>query len=271
MILRKLSLLLVFVVLIGCNQSETDTQPTSNEQGNSQSETNSTENSAADSEPLKTGKILARINGNPIYEDDLKGRNLEFVITEEIIYQVGLKQGIDKQYKDEVRQYEKKLVVNRTKAKIMEDAPPSKKISDEEIQTYYDNNKSRYSYTRMHEISFPDVNMGKEIKEKAEKGESLQDIANSYPDQNITVTDIGFDRVMVSKFDTQEIGSVSEVFQKPNGIYSVLKIVEIKEIPLSASKKSIRHLLESRSKAKMFDEYAWQAAQENNIEIEIIQ
>ncbi len=267
MTLRKLYLLFIFVALIGCNQSDSNT---TTEQESTQSQTQNNDNSTAEPEPERTGKVLARVNGTPIYEDDLNGRNLEFVITEEIIYQAGIKQGIDKEYRSRVRNFERNLVIEGTKAKILENAEPTKKISDEDIQKYYDLNKDRYTYVRIHEVSFPDVNLGKEIKEKVEKGEDLQEIANGYTDIAVTVTDIGFNKMMAKKFDNREVGSVSEVIQKPNGTFSVLKIVDVKDIPLNSSKKSIRHVLESVEKGQMFENYANTVAKENGMEIEII-
>ena len=265
MIPRKLYILLVFIVLVGCNQTDTNTQSTSNEQENVQNDSNNT-----GTVPERTGKVLARVNGSPIYEDDLKGKTLDAVITDEIIYQVGLKQGLDSEIQDKVNQYQRVLVVGREKDKMLENAPPTKDVSDEQIQQYYDMNKDRYTYFRIHEITFPNANIGIEIKDKAEKGEDLQDIANSYPDQAVTVTDIGFNRSMIQKFNTKEVGSISEVIQKPNGTFSVLKIVDTKDIPLSTSKKSIRNSLEAKSQARFVDSQAKQAAKENNIEIEIV-
>ena len=269
--MRNLSILLVFLVMVGCNQSDSDTSQTANEQGNTQDESNTDSNTSSKQESKKTGKVIATVNGNPIYEKDLNGRNLEFVLTEEVIYQVGLKQGVDSDIEDKVRQYEKVLIVDRTKEQILESADPAKAISKEQIQEYYDQNKDKYKYYRINEISFSDLSLGEDIQEKAEKGDTFQDIANSYPDKAITVTDIGFNNAMANKFDNRDVGSISEVIQKPNGTFSILKIVETKDIPLSASKKSIRHILEARNKAKIFDDYAITAAQENNIEVKILQ
>lgn len=269
MTFSKLLLLLTFVTLIGCNQSDSDDTSTPPENQNSASEqaqTTTDDQSAV--EPERTGKVVARVNGKPIYEDDLNGKNLDFVITEEIIYQVGLQQGLDKEITKKVKDYERALVINKTKASLMEDMPPTKQISDEDIQKYYDDNKGKYMHVRIHEISFPDVNLGIEIKKKAEGGEDLQAIATSYPDAAITVTDIGYNRQLAQEFENKEVGSISEVIQKPNGTFSVLKIVEIKEIPLNVNKKSIQHILESKRIGTMFDSYSRRIANENNMEIE---
>lgn len=274
--LCKLSLLLVLFLAIGCNQSDSNTDTEGNEQPNSQSSETESGSSGgtdnAEAEPERIGKILARVDGTPIYEDDLNGRNLEFVVAEEIIYRAGVKQGIDKEYKDKVKQYEKVLVIDGTKAKILENMGPTKEISDEEIERHYKANKNRYSYARIHEITFPEVNMGNEIKERAAKGEELKDIASSYPDVVVLVTDLGFNRQLAAlEFEDKEVGALSDVTQKEDGTFRVLKIVEVKDIPLNTSKKSIRNILESKRKGEMFENYADELAKENNITVEIIE
>jgi hypothetical protein len=268
-------LLLVVLIFIGCNQSDSNGKPPSaskDDSDNKQSQTATNDNTAYDeSEPEVRGKVLARVNGQPIYEDDLKGYNLEYVVTEEIIYQEGIRQGIDKQYRDQVRNYNRRLIIRGSKQNILENAAPTNPVSDEEIKNYYESNKDIYTHVGIHEISFPDSNLGSEIKDKAKSGEELQAIANSYPDLKITVSDIGYNRDMVRHFTTREVGSVSEVIQKPDGTFSVLKIVVIKDVPLNTAKGSIKHLLKAKQKAQMFDSYAQKAAEENNMTIEIIE
>ena len=263
MTLSKMFLLLVVLIFIGCNQDDSD---------NKQSQTATNDNTAYDeSEPEVRGKVLARVNGQAIYEDDLKGYNLEYVVTEEIIYQEGIRQGIDKQYRYKLRDLERRLIINVIKQSILENAEPTKPISNELIQSYYELNKDKYSHVRIHEISFADSNFGNEIKDKAKSGEELQTIANSYPDLEITVNDIGFNRNMAKHFKTREVGTVSEVIQKPDGTFSVLKIVEIRDIPLNISRRTIKHILKALQKARLFDTYARGVARENNMTIDIIE
>lgn len=271
MALRNLFLLLIFMVFIGCNQSDSNNAPEKQNVDNDQAQTtNSKNNTATDPEPEREGKIVARINGNPIYEDDIKGRNMNFVITEEIIYQLGLQQGVDEEITKKVKDIERVMIIQKAKESMMENMEPTKGISDEEIQKHYEENKEKYSHVRIHEITVPDVNLGLEVKEKAEAGEDLQAIAAGYPDVAITVADIGYNRELARKFEKREVGSISEVMQKPNGTFSVLKIVEIKEIPLKASKNSIKHSLESKRLGEMFEINAYRLAEENNMTIEII-
>jgi hypothetical protein len=270
--LRKLSVLFTLFILLGCNQSDSNNNTPSSDKTKTDTQSNWNENAGvAENEPERVGKVIARVNGQPIYEDEVRGKDLDFAITEEIIYQDAIKRGIDKEYRDEVRIFERKLIIRKTKQRILENADPTKEISDEEINHYYELNKEKYSLVRIHEISFEDSKLGNAIKDKAESGEELQNIANSYPDLRISVNDIGYDRQMSKHFKTIEVGAVSEVIQKPNGTFSILKIVEVKDMPLKNSKQSIKYILKAKGKADMIDRYARKAAEESNITIEIIE
>ena len=106
------------------------------------------------------------------------------------------------------------------------------------------------------------------MKEKVSQGEDLQQIAVSYEDIPVNVSDLGYNRKLAQQFKNKEVGAVSEVIQKENGTFAVMKIVEIKEIPLSASKNAISHILEARRKGDMFENKANRLAEENGITIE---
>jgi len=275
MTLRNISLLLTLVILIGCNQSDSNSKAPSDDNTNTdskQSQSSMNENtSVVETETERVGKVVARVNGQPIYEDDLYGTNLDYLITEEIIYQEGIRQGYDRPNKDKVRVYERGLIIGMMKSRILENAEPTKEVSYEDITNYYESNIDKYTYVRIHEISFPDSSLGSEIKDKAKSGEELQNIANSYPDLEITVSDIGYNRNMVQHFKTREVGSVSEIIQKPDGAFSVLKIVEVRDIPLKTTRGAIKHILDAKRNWQMIDSYAQKVAEENNMTIEIIE
>ena len=265
----KLSLLFIFIMLVGCDQSDSNSNaPSVDNTGTKQSQPSLNDNtSAVEIEPERVGKVLARVNKQPIYEDERTRADLEFFITEEIIYQETISKGFDKYGRDKARDYERGLIIASTKQSILENAEPTKEISSEDIKNYYESNKDKYTHLRILEMSFPDSNLGNEIKDKVKSGEELQAIANSYPDMQITVNDIGYDRAMAQHFTTIEVGSVSEVMKKPDGKYSVLKIAELKEIPLSSVTRSIRYILEAKRKTQIFNSYAQKVAEENNMAI----
>lgn len=226
-----------------------------------------------DPKPQRDSKVVARVNGVPIYQDELKGRPIQHLITEEVLYQKGLWLGLDEKYAEKVRDYKKQLIVHDLQADVLENLPPMKEVSDEEVQSYYDNNSEKYTFVRMQEVGFVDKNLGDEILRKMKSGEDLTEIVNGYAESgaNVVGRDLGFNRAMVKEFDTVGLGSVSDIITKPDGSYSVIKIVEIKPIPLRQTERAIRSLLKAKRKSYANDNYANQIIEENNIKVEIIE
>jgi len=190
-----------------------------------------------------------------------------------VLYQKGLWLGLDEKYAEKVRDYKKQLIVHDLQADVLENLPPMKEVSDEEVQSYYDNNSEKYTFVRMQEVGFVDKNLGDEILRKMKSGEDLTEIVNGYAESgaNVVGRDLGFNRAMVKEFDTVGLGSVSDIITKPDGSYSVIKIVEIKPIPLRQTERAIRSLLKAKRKSYANDNYANQIIEENNIKVEIIE
>jgi hypothetical protein len=104
-------------------------------------------------------KIVARVNNNPIYEEDLKGRPLKGIIDIEILYQVGLKQGIDKKYEENVETYKKGLIIKEVTSEVVKDLP--NEVSSKDIEDYY--NENEIKYTNFH-LKKPQRKYKKELK-----------------------------------------------------------------------------------------------------------
>ncbi len=280
--MKRLLMLLILpaVIMTACgapdkgeNKAEDKTVNESSNKSPEQAQSQAQSMVKTDPKPQKDSKVVARVNGVPIYQDELKGRPLQHLITEEVLYQKGLGLGLDEKYAEKVRDYKKQLIVHDLKTEILENLPPTKEVSDEEIQNYYDNNTERYTFVRMYEVGFADKNLGDEILGKVKSEEDLTEIVNAYVESgaNVAGRDLGFNRKMVREFDSVELGSVTGVITKPDGSYSVIKIVEIKPIPLRQTERPIRRLLEAKRKGYANDNYANQIIEESGIEVEIIE
>ena len=226
-----------------------------------------------DPKPKKNSPVVATVNGVPIYESELNGRPVQQLITDEVLYQKGLGDGLGDKYAEKIREYRKQLIVHEIKTNVLENQPPTKEVSDEEIKDYYDLNAERYSFVRMHEVGFTDKTLGDEILEKVKSGEDLTEIVNAYVEvgANVVGRDLGYNREMVKKFDALEVGSVTEILEKPDGSFGVIKIVEIKPIPLHQTERAIRRLLEAKRISAANENYANQIIQENGVEVDIMQ
>ncbi len=94
--------------------------------GCSQSKKDEGKNSPLESSKEQSGSsenIVARVNSRPIYETELRDRNLDDIIADEILYQDAIRQGLDKDVsiEDRVKRYKRNLIVS-TLVKSDEDA-----------------------------------------------------------------------------------------------------------------------------------------------------
>lgn len=268
-----ISILLTALLLSSaCGQSGTKEAPSDKSDSAGQNQNGSTE--GARSKPERNSKVVARVNGVPIYEDELNGRPVESLITDEILYQQGLNEGLDKKYEDKIREYRMSLVVREIKDKITEGMPPEKELTEKDLLDYYNSTKDvNYTNLRVEEINFPDESLGEQIIKMAKEGKDFraiaEDLSNAGP--NITVKDLGYDRRLNTHFDVKEVGSLSGVIRKSDGTYSVLKILEVKVIPYDKVKSKIGFVVEASRKGAAYNQYAKKLAEENGFTVEIVE
>jgi len=216
-------------------------------------------------------KIVARVNGRPIYEGALKGRPLEEVIDYEIIYEVGLKQGLDKKFEKDVEEYRKRLIVTSLQKDIVANQP-KEEISEQEIEEYYKQNEDKFKIMSFEQIVVEDQNLANEIHKRAVSGEDFEKIASDYSQsgKNVQVSDMRFNRRYTERFIGKEIGSISEVIQDGNK-FTILKLTEVKEIPFARTQRVAKLSIKASKKAKAIHNFAEKAKEENNIKIEVLQ
>jgi len=256
-------LLTVLLLLSACGQS--GTKESADKSGNTNQE-------PASYKPEKSSKVVARVNGVPIYEDELNGRPVNSLITDEILYQEGLKEGLEKKYQDKIREYQMSLVIREIKNAITKKMPPESEITNKDLLDYYNSNKDlNYTRYRIEEINFQNENLGEQIIKMAKEGKSFQDIAKglSNAESQVTVNDLGFNKEMNIYFQAKETGSISGVIRKQDGAYSVLKILEMKEVPYDSVKNTIKYVIEARRKAAAYNQSAMEIAKENGFTVEI--
>ncbi len=216
-------------------------------------------------------KIVARVNERPIYEGALKGRPLEEVIDYEIIYEVGLKQGLDKKFEKDVEEYRKRLIVTSLQKDILANQP-KEEISEQEIEEYYKKNKDKYTIMSFKVIVVEDQNLANEIHKRAVSGEDFEKIASDYSQsgKNVQASDMRFNRRYNERFIGKEIGSVSEIIQDGNKLM-ILKLTEVKEIPLERTKQAAQYSIKASKKTNAIHDFAEKARDENNIKVEILE
>lgn len=259
---RLFPFIVLFVLFTwGCGKSEKKT-----EEPKDLSPTNQT------AQTNMPDRVVARINGRPIYEKDLDGRPLEYVITDEILYEEGLKRGLDKKLEPRIEQYKKSLIVNAIKNEISGKLPKDEEVSDKEIEDYYKENESRFTHMRVKEMIFDDKGLAEEAHERAIKGEDFEKIASDLSTKsgkNIPVKDLVFGVRYNDIFKGKDVGSVSDVIQEGNE-FKVVKLVEMRKIPIFKARSSIKYLILAKKKNDALRDYAEKLSKEDNIKVEIL-
>lgn len=217
-------------------------------------------------------RIVARVNGRPIYEKDLRGRFLKDVIDYEILYEAGLKQGLDKKVEKAVEDYKKRLIVNTLEKEFMDNLPKGGEVSNKEIEDYYKENESKYTLLHLKEITLDDKKLAEEIHKRALNGEDFEKIASDYSQsgRNINVRDLELNRKYNDLFTGKAIGSVSDVIQEGNR-FKILKLVEVRRFPLDKVKESIKYIILAQRRAKAMHEFIDKIKNEDKIKVEILE
>lgn len=148
--------------------------------------------------PEKESKVIAKVNGTPITEEDLtfrqqgahggKGasqqKTLDDVITEEILYQQGLKVGLDKDpgYKAQIARMERQLA-NFKRAEITRrfyntQIASRVEITNQEAQEYYNKNVDQIQ-TELHlgMIGFSNKEDAEAALKRIRSGEPFKEVA----------------------------------------------------------------------------------------------
>jgi hypothetical protein len=255
-------LALVILVSLGCEKQEKKeaTTPTKETPAKQAAQTNAPD------------RIVARVNGKPIYEKDLGGRPLEYVIADEVIYQEGLKRGLDKKLEPQIEQYKRGLIVTTIKNEIISSLPKGGEVTDKEIEDYYNENESRFTHLRVKEIILKDKNLAEEAHKRAMGGEDLEKIASDLSaksGENIPVKELVFGVRYNELFKGKSVGSVSDVIQEGNE-FKVIKLIEVIKIPLAKSSESIKYLVLAKRRDDAIREFAIKVSKEDNIKVEIL-
>ncbi|MEE9251738.1 MAG: hypothetical protein V3U74_00070, partial [Thermodesulfobacteriota bacterium] len=224
--------------------------------------------------PEEDKTLIARINGAPIYKEDLRGERLGKLITMEILYIEGLRRGIDKspKVKDLPEEQKKTKIIDTLKSDLMRTMPKPRDVTRKEAMKYYNENEAKYTNVIAKQIIVSDKTLAEEIREKAVAGGDLDKIAAEYAKagKELTVNPKNVRKKEEGIFAKFEVGAVSPVREKGEQ-FEILQISELRKKPFKQAYKAItRNITGKKNRAtakKMLDRFV----EENNISIEIIQ
>jgi predicted CopG family antitoxin len=255
-------LALIILVSLGCEKREKkeETTPTKEAPTKQTAQTNTPD------------RIVARVNGKPIYEKDLGGKPLENIVADEVIYEEGLKRGLDKKLESQIEEYKRGLIVSTLKSEIINSLPKGGEVTDKEIEDYYKENESKFTHMRVKQMTFEDKSLAEEAHKRAMSGEDFEKIASDLSAKsggNIPVKDLVFGVRYNELFKGKDVGSVSDVIQEGNE-FKVIKLVEVIKIPLAKSSESIKYLVLAKRREDAIREFANKVSKEDNIKVEIL-
>jgi len=261
--MKRLFSLILFSILVfsACSQTE-------------KKEETKTEGQAASKQEAQVEQsdktLLARVNGNPIYEEDLKGRRLGGAIRDEILYQEGLKRGYDKKFKNDFENYEKRLVVEAVKKDLLDNIA-EQEASDQEIEEQYNKDLDKFTFLSLTEISTADKNTTEEIRKKLVEGANPNQIAADYTKSGTKVSpaNFGFVKKYNDIFEKKEVGQVSKIVEE-DGQFKVFVITNVRSIPLLKAKKSLQYHVMAKKRGKMIHDLVEKMKKDNNITVEIV-
>jgi hypothetical protein len=215
----------------------------------------------------KENQIIARVNGKPIFREDLSRKGLNQAIMNEIFYQEGLRTGVDKSVEDKVEKYKRELVVGIIIGEYLDALPDLQKVSDEEIERYYEDREKTFDYVRIQQVTVTDNKIAEDIMQRAKDGEDLAKIAKEL---SVPIKTSGIKPNVLAKkniFSTIEVGSLSDIVED-GGTYKIFKIIAIGSYPLSKFKSIIISKIKSQKRSQALQEYMDQIIKDNNIKVE---
>lgn len=246
----------------------TDTDTEADEESADTGETET--KTETDAKETGDDKVIAIVNGNPIYEKELRGnKTLDDLIMNEIFYLEGLDRGLDEKFEKQVNDYKKRIITSAVhKQMINKISDPE--VTEEEMKEYYENNKSKYTHLTVKQLSVEDEDSAKEIRTKLLDGKTAEDITEEYEDGDtaVTVRETRLPTNLNDRFDKLESGSVSEVVKGQRG-YDVMVITQVQSIPFEKAKPAIRHNVIGTKRGEAMQREADKIKEKLGIEVEI--
>ena len=263
--MNKLTIFLAIIILtslnLGCKKQEKEQVKPSPSPAGTPAPTGESQ--------LKKENAVAIVDGVPLYAEDLRGERLDNAITNEILYQEALRQGLDKKYEKQVELFKKKMVTGAIISEILNNTPNVEEVTDEDIERFYKENMNRYQNIRVVELSTDDQKVAGEIEKEAEKGEDFEKISSEFstPARNYMINAKRFQEIYGKAADKVEVGSV--IAAKQDDKYKILKIVHVTDIPISKARQTIYFAVKAQKKQAAINGYVDKIKQENNVRVEI--
>ena len=164
-----------------------------------------------------------------------------------------------------------------TRDKVLEEVFKDVSVTDEEIKTYFDENKESFETATVSHILIKDETKAKEIREKAVSGEDFAALAKEYSEDTGT-KEAGGSLGTVAYNSTELVAEfmegvratknneISEPVKSDYG-YHIIKVTDYKEGSIEDSKESIKTTLENQKKNDLYTETVEQWKKDYKVKI----
>jgi len=253
---RLLSLLIVFTVAVSCTQPD-------NKDKNTEQITDSKQISQKAPERDKT--VVAKVNDTPIYKYKLD-KSLENPLREAIVAEVLLQEAIKKGYRTkdfsnadlEDPKVKRKLATsnyaaaNLLRTEIIQNVNVNKKVTDKEINDYYNKNINKYTYVATLKYTVDaDEQTTKKVRGMLVGGSTVNDIRDEYSDQGLKISveerKMTNNPIILDNLDVVEVGAISKPIRFA-GNYDIYKVTAIKKVEINKIKTSLKQNIRSLRK-----------------------
>jgi len=252
---RLLSLLIVFTVAVSCTQPD-------NKDKNTEETTESKQISQKAPERDKT--VVAKVNDTPIHKyklDKSLVNPLREAIVAEVLLQEAIKKGYRKDFSNadlEDPKVKSKLItanhaaVQLLRAEIISNVNVNKKITDKEINDYYNKNINKYTYvTTLKYTLDADEQTSKKVRGMLVGGSSVSDIRDEYSDQGLKISveekKMTNNPIIFDNLDVVEVGAITKPIRFA-GNYDIYKVTGIKKVEINKIKASLKQNIRSLRK-----------------------
>jgi len=220
----------------------------------------------------KGTEVIAKVGDISIYKEDLQGRDvkLDDYIDEEVLYQQGLRNGVDKEPElvRRVQDFERFQIVANVKSQIINEYFKEHPITDDVVNDYFEKNKKRFYKLLVTKIASRDGELIEKIRQQMLNGDSIDKVKGEYTESLLVIPlkshTKDFNHLFPNVFQVGEISDIEE----SGGDYYFVVIREIKEPKSEVLKTVLFRRLEAEQSIKAINEYLDSAKIDYNIEIQ---
>jgi foldase protein PrsA len=189
-------------------------------------------------------EVVFYINERPVTKGQSYGANLDTAINNEIIYEMAVKQNLDKDESiiNRVELFRKNLITSKIKSQVIKDYLANNTVTDEEIEAYYEEIKDKYARLDLTQIMLDDEETANDVYSKITNSDNIEDTLEQQEKAGIKIVTKklnetkNYDRYFKSGL---ELGKISKPIKGRNK-YNIYKIDKIGYTPLDQVKQQLK-------------------------------